>query len=102
MLIHQSNTHDPDRTTVGTPGQIYTNEATGEKWKCVAVYNSKAKDLDETVYFWVRQAVVEFGSSRVPAVTAADAGKILQVDASGNIVWGNLSLNQGGGSSIIS
>lgn len=225
MAIELTGAYDPDRDTVGVPGQTYTNTSTGEKWKCVAVYNSKAKDLDETVYFWVResasgtgsvnagpvtylenldsdnrtplrsldsgmyvlhgyftsyagatnnytfssgmlvsigkttdqsyvqifyskdnviqylvitdnsverkdaklvnmesiakkntdidpatadhlhypstQAVVEFVNSRVPAVTAEDSGKILMVDPSGNIVWGTLMSDPGGGDSTL-
>lgn len=67
MAANLSGTYNPDRTTVGVPGQTFTNKSTGEVWKCVAVYNSKAKNLDETVYFWVRDG--DYGSGTVGTVT---------------------------------
>lgn len=67
MATNLSGAHDPDRTTVGIPGQTFTNKSTGEVWKCVAVYNSKAKNLDETVYFWVRDG--DSGSGTVGTIT---------------------------------
>lgn len=36
------------------PGQVYTNTATKEKWRCLAVYNAQLKDVNSTEYFWVR------------------------------------------------
>lgn len=67
MAANLSGAHDPDRTTVGIPGQTFTNKSTGEVWKCVAVYNSEAKNLDETVYFWVRDG--DSGSGTVGTIT---------------------------------
>lgn len=71
MAANLSGTYDPDRTTVGIPGQTFTNKSTGEVWKCVAVYNSKAKNLDETVYFWVRDG--DSGSGPVTYLESLDA-----------------------------
>ena len=45
---------NPDVTTVGIPGQIYTNTLTNERWRCVAIYKATAKDIDNTIYFWER------------------------------------------------
>ena len=67
MAANLSGAHDPDRTTVGIPGQTFINKSTGEVWKCVAVYNSKAKNLDETVYFWVRDG--DSGTGAVGTIT---------------------------------
>ena len=56
MATDLSGSYNPDKTTVGIPGQAFNNTATGEVWKCVAVYNTKAQGFDKTEYFWVRVA----------------------------------------------
>lgn len=43
MAANLSGAHDPDKTTVGIPGQTYTNTVTGEMWVCIAVCNTKAQ-----------------------------------------------------------
>ena len=67
MATNLSGAHDPDKTTVGIPGQTYTNTVTGEEWKCLAIYNTKAQGLNKTEYFWAR--VSESGSSAADTIT---------------------------------
>lgn len=67
MATNLSGARDPDRTTVGIPGQTYTNTVTGETWECIAVCNTKAQGLDKTEYFWA--IVGESGSSAVNTIT---------------------------------
>lgn len=66
MATNLSGAHDPDRTTVGIPGQTYTNTVTGETWACIAVYNTKAHGLDKTEYFWVRNSSGGSGANTGP------------------------------------
>lgn len=54
MAANLSGAHDPDKTTVGIPGQTYTNTVTGETWVCIAVCNTKAQGLNKTEYLWAR------------------------------------------------
>lgn len=54
MATDLSGSYNPSKATVGVPGQVYTNTATKEKWRCLAVYNTQVKDVNTTEYFWVR------------------------------------------------
>lgn len=54
MATDLSGAHNPDRSTVGVLGQIYVNTLTGDKWECTAIYNTQARNLNETAYFWTR------------------------------------------------
>lgn len=54
MATDLSGSYNPSKSTVGVPGQVYTNTVTKEKWRCLAVYNAQAKGVNATEYFWVR------------------------------------------------
>lgn len=43
MATDLSGSYNPSKTTVGVPGQGYTNTVTGEKWRCLSIYNSTSE-----------------------------------------------------------
>ena len=78
----------PDDRTVGAVGDIYTNTNTGEQFECVDTFEIRVHGSVITYYVWVPVGSGSGGAKipTLPMVTTDDAGKLLQLNTTGDLV----------------